>query len=130
MDEDEQLNLFHPPSIPFDLHASRARRDEGVSEVEDNSEDWTATARARILLVVAPGWEGRAEELRSLLLDTGLPAPHSPNCWGALILWCTKMHILVSTGEHEQMRDPRSHARSTPILRRPPLESQARSMSP
>jgi len=119
-DDDDQRDLFGPPSPfdHFDLGAGRAGRDKGMARVDRHGATWTRRARTVITNSLPIGWEGRAEELRALLCAAGMPDPHHHNCWGSLIHWLVKSGVLTATGDHEQMRDPRSHARQTPVYRR------------
>lgn len=117
-----QGDLFdQPPPIDFDVQAGRARRDAGIALVERHADvhgGWKDEARQLVERVVSPGWEGLSEDIRVMVLEAGLPAPHSPNCWGALTLWAVKRGLLEATGELDHMRDPRSHARYTKRYRR------------
>ena len=117
----DQMDFFrgHSHREQFDLHRARGERDRGVATVTRHAQLWTKTARDLLPMVIPPGWTGRPEEIRMALLDADLPHPHHPNCWGALLLWCVKTGFLVDTGEMEQPKDPRSHARKTHVYSRP-----------
>lgn len=94
------------------LHA----RDDALAQVSFNAGDWMIHARARVAALPF-GWTGTAEDIRVLLMNNGLPAPHHHNAWGALIKSCVP-RFLVPTGETRNMATRRSHARRTPVYRR------------
>ena len=87
-------------------------RDAALKQVSDNNESWMPLARqaARDL----PNARYTGEDIRRHVSEVvGLPAHH--NAWGALISSLAKDRIIVRTGEHRAMVDPKSHARQTPV---------------
>lgn len=95
-----------------DLFRSREVRDEGMARVEANSEDWGERAFSILLDLKRRIPEGTAtgEDIRYVIAgEIGNPPHH--NAWGALI----NQGRLLKTGKYAQMRDIRSHARSTPV---------------
>jgi hypothetical protein len=99
----------------FDLPQSRAERDRALARVEYNAENFNRLARA-VLRNLKPGYY-TGEDIRRLISKRGYK-PHHHNAWGALIRWALQGRILSETGEYEQMRDVKSHARRTPLYRK------------
>lgn len=100
---------------------ARDLREAGIALVEENAGDWKERARAMVLAGLQPGWTGLAEDMRALLTDAGLDQPHSPNCWGALTMWCVRNGYLEALGPVENTRDPKSHASYTKRYQRTAL---------
>jgi hypothetical protein len=104
----------------LDLFEGRARRDEGVEQVEENErESWTEDALGMLVTIMPRGAEATSELIRLALGSFGLDPPHSPNCWGALTLAAVRRGLLVDTGRIAQAHDPKSHACRVPVWRRP-----------
>jgi hypothetical protein len=101
------------------VSTATALRDEGIARVERGSPKWTHEARERARTLLARPWEGLGEDLRLALLYQGLPQPHHPNCWGALIKWCVVNGLLVATGDVLNTNDAPSHASYTKVYRSP-----------
>lgn len=99
----------------FDAEMSRFERDKALDRVTCNAGDFNMLAR-RFLRTLKPGRRYTGEEIRRLCTKKGIK-PHHHNAWGALIRWGVEKAILIETGEYEQMRDVKSHARRTPIYR-------------
>lgn len=95
-------------------YIAKSERDEALKRVADNSGDWITDARLAVTKDVPMGWTGTAEDLRLLLTEGGLRAPHHHNAWGALINGCVP-RLLRRTGQWRSMRTRKSHARQTPV---------------
>ena len=94
------------------LVAGKVLKDAALKQVSDNNESWMTLARqaARDL----PNARYTGEDIRRHVSEVvGLPAHH--NAWGALVSSLAKDRIIVRTGEHRAMVDPKSHARQTPV---------------
>ncbi len=89
-----------------------AQRDESINRVVGNAQPWSDRAAAEIRKM--KNWRGTAEDLRhALRLIVG--EPHHPNAWGGLIMNSVRRGELYKTGQLRKMRDPKSHARMTPV---------------
>lgn len=106
--------------IVLDLFGSRAARDAAFDDL-DHGDDWVPLAQRKVASL-PPDWTGTGEDIRVELMRDGAPMPHHPNAWGGLVNSCLKAGLLHKTGRHGQMRAVRSHARSTPIYSRSPVQ--------
>ena len=98
-------------------------RDEGIRVVSEHNENWMegAIQASRAAIDLAFEWRHRdftGEDIR-MEVTMIMGHPNHPNAWGALINTLIKRKIIVPTGEHRQMKDSRSHARSTPVYKAP-----------
>lgn len=99
----------------FDVTLSRAARDIEIATVNGNNEDWHVLAHQVFGRVFRTGERVIGEEIRTRLLDYGLPHPKHSNAWGGLTSSLVKAGRLRDTGQVRQMADLRSHARRSPI---------------
>jgi hypothetical protein len=99
-----------------DPDPGRRRRRKGMSRAARRSGIWFELALATVHRFPT-GWVGKGEDLRFLLMES-LGKPHHCNVWGSLVFACEKKGWLEKTGHRGQMRDSKSHARSTDVLRR------------
>jgi hypothetical protein len=96
-----------------------ALRDAALSQVQDNAEPWSdrawALANKHVTrYLVPPQFTG--EDLYSQIVCIIGP-PHHSNAAGAFIMRCVRGKLIESTGVWVKMRNPRSHARKTPLYR-------------
>jgi hypothetical protein len=87
-------------------------RDQSLETVLENAgQDWKAS-----VIGVAKTMDGEliGETIRKACEAHGLK-PHHPNAWGAIVSLLVKRGVLRPTGQHQPMREPRSHARMTPV---------------
>jgi hypothetical protein len=106
-----------PPDGPdlFGYTSARAERDRGMARVGANNVEWMIQG-LRLMPRLKDRFHNGAtgEEIRLALTPViGLPTHH--NAWGRLIRLAIEQNILVMTGAMDQMRTPKSHARSTPV---------------
>lgn len=99
----------------FDLELSKGARDYAIATVNENNEDWRVLAHKVFERVFRTGEQATGEDIRTRLLDYGLPAPKHSNAWGGLTSSLVKAGRLRDTGHTRQMSDLRSHARRTPL---------------
>ena len=95
----------------FDLFESRARRDEGMDCVEEQT---FSEAVSGVVCGMNPGIRVTGEDIRRLCTNRGV-TPHHPNAWGGVISGLVCAGRLKATGEYRQMADVRSHARETKV---------------
>tara|TARA_R110000868_G_scaffold19297_2_gene83095 strand:- start:10587 stop:10886 length:300 start_codon:yes stop_codon:yes gene_type:complete len=96
--------------------SGEAGRDEGIGRVLDNAGTWKH--RSRNLVMNTDELTGRlmtGEDIR-LYVSQRVGSPHHHNAWGGLIMGLVKRKRLVEV-DRVKMRDPRSHARKTPVYR-------------
>jgi hypothetical protein len=93
-------------------------RDEALAKVERSNSEWMeqALSAVRQMNFRHYGREVTGEEIRQYVSDR-LPAPLSPNAWGALVATAVKRGWLVDTGRTAKPKDPRSHASRKPLWR-------------
>lgn len=99
----EQLSLFE----------GEVRRDAGIERVTDNNRDWMDLALSRLEKLEFD--EATGEDFRMLL---ELPEPKHSNAWGAFVRTAIARGLVMPTGHWVKMKDPRSHARMTPLYRK------------
>jgi len=99
----EQLSLFGGERL----------RDAGIARVSANNDSWMESALAKIERLDFD--EATGEDFRMLL---ELPEPKHPNAWGALTRTAISRGLIIPTGHWVKMKDPRSHARMTPLYRK------------
>lgn len=102
----KQQDLFTTPTIGQQL------RDEALARVAENAGDFMSAAMEMIEKM--PSGEATGEEIRQRISNLGL-SPHHPNAWGALIRSAVKEKLITPTGVWSPMRQPKSHARRTPV---------------
>lgn len=66
----------------FGDEGAREARDAALKRVQEHGGNWQEKATMALRLKV--GFKGTAEEIRLLLIDTGLEPPHHHNVPGAL----------------------------------------------
>lgn len=98
-----------------DLFEALERRNRAFDELDASQVPWIDFSLDK-LLELPVGTEGTGEDFRAMLLDMGVATPH-PNAWGALIATARRRGLLYKTGEYRKMRQPKSHARETPVYR-------------
>lgn len=103
-----------------ELDLSVALRDRGAGLALDNAgETWNKRASEIALSFFRRvGHDGALfEEVREYAAVRGLPAPPSPNAWGAVALALSKQGAIEKTGVYMQSRAVKSHARAQPVWR-------------
>lgn len=101
----------------FEAAAAREARDAGIERITATAGHWTRAARLSVR-AIPYGWTGLGEDIRFKLIRDGLPQPHHPNAWGALIKWAVDRGLFEATGEVRNTRDRPSHACYTKVYRR------------
>jgi hypothetical protein len=101
----------HPDQ--FDLFGATQARDAALKRVRKNSGPWFDAAM-ELVIALAPGWTGIAEDLRRYI-TRHIGLPHHPGTWGALTRQAIRRKLLIRTGERGPMKDRRSHARQSDI---------------
>jgi len=112
--------LFDKPTsqFPDDRNSATGQRlkEKGIKLVSEHNENWMIKAIRNSRDFIAYNKDFTGEDIRmNVLLWTG--PPRHPNAFGALINTLIKRKIIVPTGEHRQMKDKTSHARSTPVYK-------------
>ena len=101
----------------FDEEESKRRRDDGIALVADNGAGWQD--RAMYVIWHLPiGWTGIGEDIRKLVLESGIGPPHHPNCWGSLIMHATRCNVIKRTGEMRNAKSVKSNASTYPVIER------------
>ena len=123
-----QLQLFGtrrgtPKRAPRPGAEGEKLRDEGISRVTASNGAWSDELFrffAEVWLPIqAPGFEFIGEAFRRDALAVGLPQPTHPNAWGALFSRISRSGLVVDTGRTAKMEAPDSHARRSPVYRKP-----------
>lgn len=100
----EQLHLFDGEQL----------KEEALQRLENHNWDWMCYG---LVAIRDRDWgEVTGEDLRLKLLPL-IGRPHHHNAWGALIHRAVKKGFLTPTGRFRPMKQPRSHARMTPVYR-------------
>lgn len=102
-------------STLFDGEESKDLRNEALARVAFRAGPFMGAALAA-MRTFGPGLY-TAEDFRLRLEREGL-RPHHHNAWGALTKQAILDGIIRETGSRRAMRDPRSHARMTPVYRK------------
>jgi hypothetical protein len=95
-----------------DLFSATARRDAALKQA--SREPWMTTAFKLAVQVIPRGVPMIGEEIRNLLIRSGLEAPHHHNAWGALSMALVRERIIAPTGVWRKMNGAKSHARKSP----------------
>ena len=106
--------------MTIDFNQSLSSRDRGAALASDNAgQTWNERATEIALSFFrAAGHDGSLfEDVRAYAELIGLPAPPSPNAWGAVALSMTKRKLIVKTGQWVNCRSVKSHACSAPLWR-------------
>lgn len=99
--------------VTADAREGVAERDEALDRVLRH--DWIWRAQIIEFIENLPqGWVGTGEDIRLAALEAGMNNPHSPNAWGAAVMYAVKhKRWLMWTGKVRPMRAKSSHARIT-----------------
>jgi len=115
--------LFDKPTSQFpdgnNATTGQQLKEKGIREVSEHNENWMREAIGAAKFFVHywnPGDDFTGEDIR-FHCEKNVGAPHHPNAFGALINILIKRKVIVPTGEHRQMKDRSSHARSTPVYK-------------
>lgn len=96
--------------------SGEARRDEGIERALENAGAWKHRSRDLVMdSARLTGLHMTGEDIRKYVVER-VGSPHHHNAWGGLIMGLVKRKRLVEVGRIK-MRDPRSHARKTPVYR-------------
>jgi len=105
----------------LDFIASAQARDDGMSRVIDNNDEWMRISLLQIeQFVRSPqGWANVehgviGEDIRVMVIKH-CGHPSTPKAWGGLILKAIHAKLLIPTGRYRSMKAVKSHARKTPI---------------
>lgn len=110
-----QIDLF-VPMIDTEVNGA-VLRDHGITQVLSHNQEWRAACLAAFdRWLLPPTFTG--ESLRFHWEELGLYPTH-PNAWGGLINFMQRRGLIIPTGQWAPMADKRSHARKTPLYRRP-----------
>ena len=113
------------PQIPNGRNSDTGQqlKEKGLKSVRENNENWmelcVSLLRSGFRYVNHAGHGGNdftGEDIR-FHCERIIGPPKHPNAYGALINTLIKRKIIVPTGEHRQMKDRSSHARSTPVYK-------------
>jgi hypothetical protein len=106
------------------IELGRALRDQGMESVETNSGEWKHIVRG-----LGETWMARqsvnttftGEDIRMFVQSMGVPQPHHPNAWGAVIGGIIRRALKVKDIEVVGIRgsnNPTSHARRVVVYRK------------
>lgn len=98
----------------MDLFSGLALRDEALEVVADKAGKVWMEAGFRAIAHLEGEFTG--EDIRRIV-GLVIGQPHHHNAWGSLIMNAIKRGLIIKTGQWLKMRDPRSHARMTPVYR-------------
>jgi hypothetical protein len=101
----------------YSLNLGRQERDAGIKTVLVNAGDQWRDLVWNYVINLHHGTEVTGEDIRRACEARGI-IPHHPNAWGGTINGLIRQGILIKTGRWVQMKDKRSHARATQLLRR------------
>ena len=111
---------YHATSLGPLFENGAQLRDLGIDQVSAHNESWMEQclkwAAHHIPNCKREDFTG--EDIRFWIQDY-VGEPGHPNAFGALINTLIKRKVIVPTGEHRQMKDKTSHARSTPVYKAP-----------
>ena len=107
----DQLDMFGGPPL-----SAKGLRDEALSRVARNSDEWMALALQQIKSLRSQMKTFTGEDLR-LRLETRIGKPHHHNAMGALVKQALKLGLIERTGWFRAMTEPKSHARMTAVYR-------------
>jgi len=105
----QQLDMFPESS-------GRLLRDDALEKVQHNAGTWFLQAMEVVqkMASAAPKRLVTGEDIR-LEATALIGEPHHHNAWGAVIKFSIQAGWLKPTGGMIDMKDPRSHARQTPV---------------
>ena len=98
----------------YNLPLARAKRNIGIAQVTQEA------FRDKVydyVISLKEGIEMTGEDIRRACENRGILAHHH-NAWGGTILGLIRNGYLTKTGRWAQMKDTKSHARSTQVLKR------------
>ena len=98
----------------YNLPLARIKRNIGVAQV---IKEEFKNKVYEYVISLKKGIEVTGEDIRRACEDRGILAHHH-NAWGGTILGLIKNGYLTRTGRWAQMKDTKSHARSTQVLKR------------
>jgi hypothetical protein len=104
-------------ALNYDLFGSRTARDQGLAQVSGNASSFMSRGIAYIRDHLPPG-DYTSEDINARLVIAGID-PHTPKAYGALTSHAVRLGLLQDTGRVRQMKKYKSHARRTPVWRRP-----------
>lgn len=102
----------------FDLTRAILARDRGLAQAVDNDPTYFMSMGTMFIASLPRGFEYTGEEIAAMLTARGI-TPRTDKGWGALINAAARQGLLVDTRRVSPMRKIKSHARRTPIWRRP-----------
>lgn len=95
----------------FDLEAARNARDDGITQVDANSDDeWAAEVDKVIDLFAADLETFTSDEVRAVVVRE----PHHDNAWGARFANAARQGIIVKVGYRQSTRTA-GHARAVAV---------------
>ena len=98
----------------FDLEAARTARDDGITQVDANSDDEWRNKVDRVILVYARLYPNdfTSDDVRAYVAAE----PHNPNAWGARLAHAARQGIIVKVGYRQSTRTA-GHARAVAVWR-------------
>ena len=102
--------------MTYDLFRSRSARDKGIALVTANAP--TFMQRGLEFIATLPPGDYTSEDINTRLDIVGIK-PHTDKAYGALTRHAVRVGLLEDTGRVRQMKKEKSHARRTPVWRRP-----------
>lgn len=106
------------PKRIFDEYGN-VLKEKGIRKVSENE---SLVWRERAINVVNQVMQVKdcftADDIRLMADEFGLPEPHHPNVWGALLSGLSKSGVIHKTGQYIASRLPVSHGRIIPIWER------------
>lgn len=112
----DTLWLFGHDEVDTPPPSGEVLRDCGIEAVTRSTDPFVDRVRA-VVEQMPVGTEVTGEDIRTICADQGIVPGHH-NAWGAAVMACVKRELIAKTGEYRKMRDPRSHARETPVYTR------------
>jgi hypothetical protein len=103
-------------ALNYGLPGSRMARDRGISLVSSNAPSFMDRG-IEFIRNLPPG-DYTSEDINARLDIVGIK-PHTPKAYGALTSHAVRLGLLEETGRVRQMKKYKSHARRTPVWRRP-----------
>ena len=95
----------------FDLKAARNARDDGITQVDANSDDkWREAVDILIHQFASAGQTFTSDDLRQCITQE----PHHDNAWGARFANAARQGIIVKVGYRQSTRTA-GHARAVAV---------------
>jgi hypothetical protein len=100
--------------LSFNLGAGVSLRDRGIESVRSHAGDaWVTQAAELYKLYFSEQKEGALfENARAFALECGLNNPPHHNAWGSVAMKLSRSGKFVRTGEFEQSKSAKAHART------------------